>query len=163
MTRFGDRDEVVVLLDRLVQAGLAPLEDVRAAAALLPACRGSAQATLVRRLADGLAESPQETRLRLLLHRAGLPPVARRRVHDEAGFIARVDSAHPEPRPAVEYDGLWHAERRTFLDDRRRLNRLDAAGWVVLHVTVDDLRLPGALVARVRAPHAWRLAEASTR
>jgi very-short-patch-repair endonuclease len=35
----------------------------------------------------------------------------------------------PDVRVAVEYDGLWHGERRAFLDDRRRLNRLDAAGW----------------------------------
>ena len=131
--------------------------------ALLPRCRGSAQASRVARLADGLAESPQETRLRLLLQRAGMPPVARYRVDDEGGFVARVDFAYPEGRVAVEYDGLWHAERRAFLADRRRLNRLDAAGWVVLHVTLDDLRRPEALVARVRALRARRLAEANTR
>ena len=163
LIRFGDSDAAVVLLDRLVQAGLTHLEDVQAAVALLPRCRGSAQASRVARLADGLAESPQETRLRLLLQRAGMPPVAQYRVHDEGGFIARVDFAYPEVRVAVEYDGLWHAERRAFLDDRRRLNRLNAAGWVVLHVTLDDLRRPEALVARVRALQARRLAEANTR
>ena len=159
LIRFGDSDEAVVLLDRLVQAGLTHLEDVRAAVALLPRCRGSAQASRVARL----AESPQETRLRLLLQRAGMPPVAQYRVHDEGGFVARVDFAYPEVRVAVEYDGLWHAERRAFLDDRRRLNRLNAAGWVVLHVTLDDLRRPEALVARVRALGARRLTEANAR
>jgi hypothetical protein len=135
LIRFGDSDEAVVLLDRLVQAGLTHLDDVRTAVAALPRCRGSAQASRVARLADGLAESPQETRLRLILQRAGMPPVAQYRVHDEDGFVARVDFAYPEVRVAVEYDGLWHAERRAFLDDRRRLNRLNAAGWVVVHVT----------------------------
>ncbi|MGY1793162.1 endonuclease domain-containing protein [Geodermatophilus sp. SYSU D00525] len=163
LARFGDRDEAVVLLDRLVRAGVADLEGVRVAAAALPVCRGSAQARLVARLADGLAESPQETRLRLLLHRAGVPPVAQHRVFDDAGFVARVDFAYPELRLAVEYDGLWHAERRTFLDDRRRLNRLNAAGWIVLHVTVDDLRRPDLLVARVHALRARRLAGTNTR
>jgi very-short-patch-repair endonuclease len=163
VVRFGDRDEAVVLLDRLVQAGLAPLEDVRAAVASLPRCRGSAQASRVARLADGLAESPQETRLRLVLHRAGMPPVAQYRVRDQYGFIARVDFAYPEARLAIEYDGLWHAERRAFLDDRRRLNRLDAAGWLVVHVTVEDLRRPDLLIARVRTLRAQRLAGASTR
>jgi hypothetical protein len=104
LIRFGDSDEAVALLDRLVQAGLAPLEDVRAAVASLPRCRGASQASRVARLADGLAESPQETRLRLVLHRAGLPPVARYRVHDRYGFVARVDFAYPEARPAIEYD-----------------------------------------------------------
>jgi very-short-patch-repair endonuclease len=79
------------------------------------------------------------------------------------GFIARVDFAYPELRLAIEDDGLWHAERRAFLDDRRRLDRLDAAGWVVLHVTVDDLRRPELLIARVRALRARRLAETNTR
>jgi very-short-patch-repair endonuclease len=69
----------------------------------------------------------------------------------------------PDVRVAVEYDGLWHGERRAFLDDRRRLNRLDAAGWVVVHVTVDDLRRPERLIARVRALRAQRLARSNTR
>lgn len=163
LTRFGDRDEAVALLDRLVRAGLAPLDDVRAAAAALVPCRGSAQAGIVAGLADGLAESPQETRLRLLLHRAGLPPVAQYRVFDDDGFVARVDFAYPELKVAIEYDGLWHAERGAFLHDRRRLNRLNAAGWVVLHVTLDDLRRPELLLARVRALRAQRLATADTR
>jgi very-short-patch-repair endonuclease len=163
LIRFGDRDEAVVLLDRLVQAGLAPLEEVRGAVASLPRCRGSAQASQVARLADGLAESPQETRLRLVLHRAGMPPVAQYRVHDRYGFVARVDFAYPEARLAIEYDGLWHAERRAFIDDRRRLNRLTAAGWLVVHVTVEDLRRPEVLIARVQALRAQRLAEANPR
>ncbi len=163
LARSADGDEAVVLLDRLVRARLAPLADVRAAAARLPACRGSARAQLAARLADGLAESPQETRLRLLLHRAGVPPVAQFRVVDRDGFVARVDFAYPELRVAIEYDGLWHGERRTFLDDRRRLNRLTAAGWVVLHVTLDDLRRPEQLLARVDGLRARRLAEARTR
>lgn len=123
---------------------------------------GDAQASLVARLADGPAESPQESRLRLLLHRAGMPPVARYRIYDADGFTARVGFAYPELRLAIEDDGPWHAERRAFLDDRRRLNRLDAAGWIVLHVTVDDLRRPEVLIARVRALRARRLAETDT-
>ncbi|MEX5717271.1 hypothetical protein [Geodermatophilus maliterrae] len=117
LIRFGDRDEAVVLLDRPVQAGLAPRDDVRAAAALLPRCRGSARARWVAAVADGLAASPQETRLRLLLCRAGMPPVAQHVVRDAEGFVARVDLAYPELRVAIEDDGLWHAERQTLLDD----------------------------------------------
>jgi very-short-patch-repair endonuclease len=49
-------------------------------------------------------------------------------VFDEAGFVARVDFAYPDLKIAIEYDGLWHGERQAFLSDRRRLNRLAAAG-----------------------------------
>jgi len=164
LVRFGDRDEAVVLLDRLVQAGLTTLADVQVAVTTLPSCRGSAQAAWVAGEADGLAESPQETRLRLLMRRGGLPaPVAQFRVFDAAGFVARVDFAYPELRLAIEYDGLWHAERAAFLDDRRRLNRLNAAGWVVRHVTAEDLRRPEWLLARIRALRAQRLAAPNTR
>lgn len=164
LIRFGDRDEAVVLLDGLVRAGLASLDDIRATAAALPSCRGSAQARWVASMADGLAESPQETRLRVVLRRGGLPPpVAQHRVFDADGFVARVDFAYPDLKLAIEYDGLWHAGREAFLADRRRLNRLTAAGWLVVHVTVDDLRRPSRLIARIRASRAQRLAATSTR
>ncbi|WP_346623019.1 hypothetical protein [Blastococcus montanus] len=145
-------DEAVVLLDRLVHSRVALLDDVRAAALRQPRCRGSRQAREVAALADGLAESPQETRLRLLLHRAGLPaPVAQYEVRHERTFVARLDFAYPEHRLAIEYDGVWHGDRAQFARDRQRLNRLLAAGWRVLFVTAADLRDPVALVARVAA------------
>ncbi len=164
MIRWGGTDDAVVLLDRLCLDGLVRLDDVRAAVLELPRCQGSAQARRVAELADGFAESPPETRLRLLMHRAGLPaPRAQHRIFDEDGFIARVDFAYPDLKIAIEYDGLWHAERQAFLSDRGRLNRLVDAGWVVLHVTLEEMRHPERLVARVRALRAQRLAMVHTR
>ena len=138
LVRRGRVDDGVVLLDRLVAAGLVRLPEVRGAVAGLSRCRGSRSAREVAALADGLAESPQETRLRLLMHRAGLPaPTAQHRVVDDEGFVARVDFAHPARKVAIEYDGAWHAEPGQFARDRRRLNRLTAAGWRVVFVTAD--------------------------
>jgi hypothetical protein len=164
LIRWGATDDGVVLLDRLCAAGMVLLDDVRAAVLQLGPCRGSAQARRVAELADGIAESPQETRLRLLLGSGGLPdPVAQHRVFDEQGFIARLDFAYPELKIAIEYDGLWHGQRRAFLTDRDRLNRLTAAGWVVLHVTLEEMRYPQRLVARVQALRAQRLTMVNTR
>lgn len=59
-------DDAVVLRDRLVQAYVVRLADVRYAVAEPPLCRGSAQARQVAALWDGLAESPPETGVRLL-------------------------------------------------------------------------------------------------
>ncbi len=99
-----------------------------------------------------MAGSPPETRLRLLLLSEGLPaPVAQYRVFDDDGFVARVDFAFPELRIAVEYDGLWHAEDGQFAQDRRRLNRLSAAGWRVIFVTAADLHTPARFVQQLRA------------
>jgi hypothetical protein len=74
-------------------------------------------------LADGRAESPQETRLRLLVGRSELPePIAQFRVLDRGRFVARVDIAWPEHRVALEYDGLWPGDPRQFAADRARHN-----------------------------------------
>jgi hypothetical protein len=156
LARRGTLDDGVVLLDRLVHAGVVRLDDVRDAVAVLPRCRGSRLAREIADLADGLAESPQETRVRLVLRRGGLPtPVAQYRVFDRDGFVARVDFAYPELRLAIEYDGAWHGGPGQLASDRRRLNRLTAAGWRVVFVTAQDLHDPEALVQRVHAALGW--------
>lgn len=142
-------DRAVAAVDELIATGFLELAAVRARAA---AARGpgSARARAVAEAADGLAGSPQETRLRLLIHRSGLPiPVAQFQVMDGDRFVARVDFAWPDRKVAVEYDGLWHGEKSQFARDRRRLNRLRAAGWTVVFVTAEHLRRPGALIADI--------------
>jgi very-short-patch-repair endonuclease len=146
-----DVDEAVAAVDQLVVLGGADLTVVRrlADAALGPGCRRARRACA---LADGLAQSPQETRLRLLMRRGGLPaPVAQHRVVHGGRFVADVDFGWPAHRVAVEYDGLWHAEPGQFAKDRQRLNRLTAAGWRVVFVTAADLYRPDQLVARIAA------------
>jgi hypothetical protein len=164
LVRFRSGDEAVVLLDHVVREGLVDLAAVRAALADREPCAGLARARRAARLADGLAGSHQETRLRLLMLRGGLPPaVAQFVVRDAGGFVGRVDFAYPDLRLAIEYDGLYHAETRTFFADRRRLDRLTAAGWTVIHVTAEDMRNPDRLLARIRAARARLLASADTR
>jgi hypothetical protein len=142
-------DEAVVAIDRLVVARVVDLAAVHREA-LLGRGPGSARARAACALADGLAESPQETRLRLLIGRGPLPaPVAQYRIEHEGRFVARVDFAWPDQKIALEYDGLWHAEPGQFARDRDRLNRLQAAGWRVVFVTAADLRNPAALVRRL--------------
>ena len=144
-------DDAVVAVDRLVVSGVVDLEPVRELARRLNG-RGCRRAREACALADGLAESPQETRLRLLIGRSPLPaPVAQHRVYVGARFVARVDFGWPHAKVAVEYDGLWHAEARQFAEDRRRLNRIQAAGWRIVFVTAADLHDPRRLVARIAA------------
>lgn len=126
-------------------------ELIEAVAAGVPG-RGAARARTAVALASPLAESQPESRVRVALALAGLRPVPQYSVRDADGrFVARVDLAFVEQRVAVEYDGAWHAEAGQFARDRRRLNRLQAAGWTVLHVTAADLRDLAAVVASVRA------------
>ncbi|QNG37839.1 DUF559 domain-containing protein [Geodermatophilaceae bacterium NBWT11] len=110
-------------------------------------CRG-ARAALD--LADGLAGSPQETRLRLVIRFSGLPwPVAQHEVRIGGCFVARTDFAWPGRRLALEYEGAWHT--RQVAADRRRIEALQAAGWRVLFVTAADLLRPAELIARIAA------------
>ncbi|MFG3689926.1 hypothetical protein [Micromonospora sp. NPDC047740] len=75
-------------------------------------------------------------------------------------FVARLDLAWPEFKVAVEYDGRWHDDPEQFHRDRRRLNRLLGAEWIVLHVTAKRLRddfegLPAEVRTALRA-RGWR-------
>lgn len=151
LARIQPADEAVVAVDQLLRSQLVTLDAVRAAAATTtgPGCRWIRRA--VER-ADGLAGSPQETRLRLLLHRSPLPrPIAQYEVRDGGRFLARVDFAWPDLQVIVEYDGVWHGAPQQVGRDRRRLNGLTAAGWTVIFVTAADLREPVALIARIAA------------
>ncbi|MCO7222232.1 hypothetical protein [Klenkia sp. PcliD-1-E] len=148
--------EAVVLVDLLLARGAVEHAALRRTVPGL-AGPGSRRAVRAVELADGRAESPQESRARVLLVRAGFPVVPQFEVRDHDGrWVARVDLALPDLRIAVEYDGAWHGEGGQLAKDRRRLNRLTEAGWLVLHLTAADLRRPDEVVTRVRALVALR-------
>jgi very-short-patch-repair endonuclease len=101
-------------------------------------------------LADGGAESPQETRVRLVLVGAGLPkPETQIPFRD---LHIRVDMGWREWKVAVEYDGLQHwTDSRQRSWDIERSALLDTAGWVVIRVSAGMLKRPEVIVERVRA------------
>ncbi|MBI5340248.1 MAG: hypothetical protein HZB45_21425 [Mycolicibacterium rufum] len=92
-------------------------------------------------LMDAGAQSPQETRLRLLLIDRGFPPPRTQiPVADQYGFeFAYLDMGWEDLLIAVEYDGDHH---RTDTDqyrwDARRLRKLADAGWIVIRVMAGD-------------------------
>ena len=138
-------------MDQLIAAKVVDLASIRALAASGRG-PGSRRARAAAALADGLAASPPETRLRLLVGRSALPiPVAQFEVCHEGRLVARVDFAWPSKKVALEYDGFWHAEEGQFARDRERLNRLREAGWVVVFVTAADMRHPQRLLGRIAA------------
>lgn len=104
------------------------------------------------RLCDERAESPMETRLRLLLILAGFPtPTCQHVVHLPRGS-RRLDLAYPDVKVAIEYDGGHHwADQRQRRDDVARDYDLRAAGWEVVHVIGDGVfSQPGDTLTRVR-------------
>jgi very-short-patch-repair endonuclease len=149
--------DAVVAVDALLHSRLVTPAELAAYAAERRDWTGGPQALRVLPLASPLAESPMETRLRLLLVLAGLPPP---RVQHPVGSM-RLDLAYPEARLGVEYEGDHHRDRRQFSADLARANRLRLLGWTVLRFTADDvLRHPGRTVDQVTkalGPHLLRL------
>jgi very-short-patch-repair endonuclease len=153
LLRLLPRAEAVVVADAVQHAGLVDGDHLRDELTAHAGLRGVRRAATALRLSDPLAESPPESRLRLLLVDAGLRPVSQ---HDVVGpdgrWLARVDLAFPAARVAVEYDGrAVHEREDVFARDRQRQNALVRAGWVVLRYTAGDLRRGSLVVAEVRA------------
>ncbi|GAC1692289.1 MAG: hypothetical protein PVS2B1_15430 [Candidatus Dormibacteraceae bacterium] len=108
---------------------------------------------LVRRddLTEPRAESPMETRLRMILVLAKLPrPEVQGSIHDDEGRpLARPDLLYRVQRLAIEYDGDNHRDR--LADDNRRQNDLVAAGFRLLRFTASDVyKTPDIVAMRVR-------------
>ncbi|WP_068181425.1 DUF559 domain-containing protein [Mycobacterium sp. UM_CSW] len=139
----------VPILDALLNAtGIKP-EDVVAFLDRHPKAKGSRRLRTALELADGGAESPQETRLRLLLVDAGLPKPETQ--IEFPNLRIRVDMGWREWKVAVEYDGIQHfADRYQRSWDIERIAMLEAAGWTVVRVSAEMLSRPKALVERVK-------------
>lgn len=154
---LGRRDRLetaVIRVDALANATDLKSEDVARVAENHRGARGMLQLRRVVELMDGGAESPQETRTRLLLVAAGFPkPQTQIRVVDEYGaFVARVDMGWKEWKVGVEYDGPQHwTDPEQHARDLDRLADLAAQGWVIIRVSRDILRYrPHVFLARVR-------------
>jgi very-short-patch-repair endonuclease len=103
--------------------------------------RGGKAAVRAFDLADGRAQSRRESILRVRLCLAGLPrPVPQFPITLMTGVTVHPDLAWPEFRVACEYDGRWHADPQQLDLDRKRMNGIVAAGWIVLHVTARRMR-----------------------
>lgn len=87
------------------------------------------------------ADSPGETRTRLLLRSAGLPELTlQHQVRDGGGrLVGTLDLAYPDRLVGIEYEGAHHMDRRQFTYDIARCARLEALGWRVIRVTHDDI------------------------
>ena len=94
--------EAVVALDVLLARGVVDRSGLRRALNAAPSLRGLRQAGRAVALADPRAESPPESRVRVLLALAGMAAVPRHTVRDAGGtFVARVELAFPEhPSPS---------------------------------------------------------------
>jgi hypothetical protein len=103
-------------------------------------------------LADGRAESPPESWVRVACRLADLPdPVPQFVVIEGGAFLGKVDLAWPEVKLIVEYEGPHHFDVDRAAMDDARYAALRAAGWRVIRLANADVRDLDAVVARIRA------------
>ena len=151
LARGPDLREAIVAIDALLHLGLITPEGL----AQLAAERGWPDSLRVGRvlaLADAGAESPQESRLRLVLVLdGGLPrPETQLVARDADGrFVARLDMGYRLRRRAgIENDGKHHAQPDQRLRDHRRHNRLLRAGWPTLYYSAHDVTFRRSAIIR---------------
>jgi hypothetical protein len=154
----------VEALDALMRATGLKAVDVSAVVDRHRGARGLSQLRRILDLVDDGAESPPETRTRLLLIRSGLPlPETQIEICDGYGHAyIRLDMGWRRWKVAVEYDGEHHwTDRRQRSRDIDRWATLEADGWRVVRVSAELLaERPDVVVARVAA--ALRAAGCST-
>jgi very-short-patch-repair endonuclease len=141
-------DTAIIRIDALLNATGCKVKEVARIADRYPGARGIRRLRDAMDLADGGAESPKETELRLLLVRDGLPrPVTQIRVGRR-----RIDMGWPEWKVGVEYDGEQHwTNPDDYADDIERLEYLAAQGWIIVRVSARQLRYDrDGILTRVR-------------
>ncbi len=140
-------------LDALCRATELEAAEVRALAERYQGFRGVVQLRRALDLVDPGAESPQESRTRLLLVESGLPPPTTQiQVRDGARVVARIDMGWERWKVGVEYDGIQHwTDERQRTTDLERGMTLARLGWREVRVNSELLReRPELVVYRVR-------------
>ncbi|MBK4347197.1 endonuclease domain-containing protein [Lacisediminihabitans changchengi] len=155
LTDLLSDEELVVVGDHLVRRKLplCTVAEMQAAVSNLGAARGARRIRRALELVRPRTDSPQETRLRLLLIAAGLPePVVQHTIIDDDGYFAGTpDLAYVDAKIAIEYQGKHHQEdAAVWADDIDRRAIMKAAGWLVIEVIAAHLRHPDRLVNQVR-------------
>lgn len=147
-------ETAVIRIDALLHATGCPVDEVVAIAERYSGARGIRRLRAALEFVDAGAESPQETRLRLLIVNTGLPrPQTQIPVADSRGTVRRrIDMGWPEWLVGVEYDGGQHwTDSRQHAEDIERLEFLAARGWTIIRVSHDQLRYrPAEVIARIR-------------
>jgi len=144
----------VMRIDALARATGFTVDEVQPLIDAHRGARGMKQLRWVLPLIDAGAESPQETRTRLVLIAGGLPrPQTQIVVRNEWNWVlARIDLGWEEWLVGVEYDGPQHwTDPRVRANDIDRTAELERRGWRLIRVGADLLRnRPDIVVDRVR-------------
>jgi very-short-patch-repair endonuclease len=146
--------DLIVAGDHIVKraAPLATLAQLSDAVTLNRDQRGTRKLRTALPRVNEASESPQESRVRLLLNWGQIEGwVANFSITTRAGHRYRADFAFPARRLILEYQSYFHEGTEKFRADMTRVSRLQADGWFVLLLNADDLRDPAELTQRIRS------------
>jgi hypothetical protein len=141
LARHLPRDLAVQHLDAVARAtGIKPA-DIELLAERYPKARGLPRARIALPLLDGGAESPQETRVRLILIDDGLPPPRTQIRVSDGVREAFIDMGYDEPKVGFDYDGEQHQTNRDrYVHDIGRAELVDRGGWIDIKVVAEHSR-----------------------
>lgn len=100
---------------------------------------------------DANSESPMESELRVIVIKARIPGFVANLSIEVPGARYRGDLVFPDKKVVVEYQSEYHFDLAQRRRDMTRIDRLQAAGWFVMQVNLDDLNHPDELVTRIRS------------
>jgi hypothetical protein len=170
-------DELVIVGDSMVcehgpefprpREALCSIEELRSMLERHAGSRGIRKARAAVELIRVGADSPPETRLRLVLIRAGLQePVLNHVVWSEDPWGGRgwpvlwPDAAFPQWRVSLQYEGAHHNGEDQYLRDIRRADTTARSGWHEVRISRLDLmgERPAAVrkVCNALAARGWR-------
>jgi hypothetical protein len=141
-------DEAVVAMDAALLGEMTTERELALVVASQHSWRGAPHARRAVDLADGRAESPLETRGRLRMVGAGLPPDALQvEIRTAGGLVGVVDAWFEQAAVAVEFDGRvkytdpWRDRdpRKVLWEEKRREDELRSLDIRVLRVADADL------------------------
>ncbi|MGV0714004.1 hypothetical protein ABQE93_01235 [Mycolicibacterium sp. XJ662] len=145
----------VMRLDALMQASDLKPADIQLLADRHRGARGIVQLREAISLSDAGAESPQETRTRLILTRAGLRPThTQLEVFDDCGeVVGRLDMGWEDWGVGVEYDGIQHWTDPLVRErDIEKQAKFQTLKWQIIRVSANMLRYrPEVIISRTRA------------
>ncbi|MBJ8343616.1 endonuclease domain-containing protein [Antrihabitans sp. YC2-6] len=153
VARTLPRPRALATLDAALATKLCTVDDLTAAADAQSGRRGMAHVRPLIRVADGRAGSPMESETRLVILDADLPkPDLQLPIVDNWG-IERfyLDFAWEAAKLGAEYDSDdFHTGPRAVRRDKVRIAWLQEHGWLIVPITVDDVRRwPSQLVRRL--------------
>ncbi|MGV0717260.1 hypothetical protein ABQE93_17850 [Mycolicibacterium sp. XJ662] len=141
-------ETAVIRIDALIQATGLKAESVNVIAERHRGARGLVNLRKALELSVPGAESPQETRTRLVLTAAGLRPTHTQiEVFDGYDHVARIDMGIRNGRSGSSTDGPQHwIDAAVRSRDIERQTELEALGWRIVRVNADMLRYRRSLI-----------------